>query len=74
MVDLGFNYRLTDFQALLGYRQLQKYKENLIKRKISKVYIKEFKNRKDILFPEYKMIVLFLFFQFSAEEINFKNF
>ena len=33
VVDLGFNYRLTDFQALLGYRQLQKYKENLIKRK-----------------------------------------
>ena len=69
VVDLGFNYRLTDFQALLGYRQLQKYKENLIKRKkLAKVYIKEFKNRKDILFPEYKNDSSFFIFPILVQK------
>ena len=69
MVDLGFNYRLTDFQALLGYRQLQKYKENLIKKKkLAKVYIKEFKNRKDILFPEYKNDSSFFIFPILVQK------
>ena len=30
---LGFNYRMTDFQAALGYMQLKRYKKNLLKRK-----------------------------------------
>ena len=55
VIDLGFNYRLTDFQALLGYRQLKLYKKNLGKRKkIAKIYIKKFENKKNIVFPNYK--------------------
>ena len=29
---LGFNYRMTDFQAALGYNQIRFYKKNLIRR------------------------------------------
>ena len=29
--SLGFNYRMTDFQAALGYRQITSYKKNLKK-------------------------------------------
>ena len=39
--DLGYNYRMTDFQAALGYNQIKKYNLNLKKRKvIAKRYIK----------------------------------
>jgi UDP-4-amino-4,6-dideoxy-N-acetyl-beta-L-altrosamine transaminase len=34
MQTLGFNYRITDFQAALGTSQLQKADERLVKRKI----------------------------------------
>ena len=27
VLDLGFNYRMTDFQAALGYLQLKRYNE-----------------------------------------------
>ena len=32
-IDLGFNYRMTDFQSALVWRQLLRYKKNLDKRK-----------------------------------------
>ena len=38
--SLGFNYRMTDFQAAMGLYQLKNYKKNLVNRhKISKKYI-----------------------------------
>ena len=38
---LGYNYRMTDFQASLGYHQLLRFKENLIIRKRNaKIYEK----------------------------------
>ena len=41
--SLGFNYRMTDFQAALGYGQIISYKKNLAKRiAIAKRYIKNF--------------------------------
>ncbi len=47
--ELGFNYRMTDFQASLGYFQLKRYQLNLIRRKeIAKRYIHKFKDNKKI--------------------------
>lgn len=49
MQDLGFNYRLTDFQAALGLSQLSRAEENLKKRiAIAKRYDESF-NGKDLV-------------------------
>ncbi len=49
MQQLGFNYRLTDFQCALGISQLNKI-ENFIKRRkeIAHIYDKNFKNLEEI--------------------------
>jgi dTDP-4-amino-4,6-dideoxygalactose transaminase len=45
MQDLGYNYRLTDFQAALGLSQLGRADEGLLRRKeIAKKYESEFKS------------------------------
>jgi UDP-4-amino-4,6-dideoxy-N-acetyl-beta-L-altrosamine transaminase len=45
MQELGYNYRLTDFQAALGISQLTRAEENLKRRKaIAKRYDEAFKN------------------------------
>jgi dTDP-4-amino-4,6-dideoxygalactose transaminase len=50
MQELGFNYRLTDFQAALGISQISRADEGLIKRKqIAKIYEKAFLNKTYIL-------------------------
>jgi perosamine synthetase len=53
MVELGFNYRLTDFQAALGLSQLKKL-DSFIKtrRQIVKWYQEEFANLDDIIIPQ----------------------
>ncbi len=46
MQSLGFNYRLTDFQAALGTSQLQRAEEGLLRRRqIASIYNEAFKNR-----------------------------
>ena len=46
MQDLGFNYRLTDFQAALGLSQLKRADEGIIKRReIAKTYAEAFKDK-----------------------------
>jgi dTDP-4-amino-4,6-dideoxygalactose transaminase len=46
MHDLGFNYRLTDFQAALGLAQLKNANKGLkLRRKIAQTYECAFKNR-----------------------------
>ncbi|WP_264535083.1 UDP-4-amino-4,6-dideoxy-N-acetyl-beta-L-altrosamine transaminase [Flavobacterium sp. N1736] len=46
MQTLGFNYRLTDFQAALGLSQLDRADEGLLKRKeIASIYNKAFSNK-----------------------------
>lgn len=43
MIELGFNYRLTDFQSALGITQLAKNKKGVVRRnEISSIYKKEF--------------------------------
>ena len=45
MIDLGFNYRITDIQCALGISQLKKLKKILNKKKeVAKYYDKELKN------------------------------
>ena len=46
MQDLGFNYRLTDFQAALGLSQLQRADEGIIRRRaIAKNYTEAFQGK-----------------------------
>jgi UDP-4-amino-4,6-dideoxy-N-acetyl-beta-L-altrosamine transaminase len=46
MQDLGFNYRLTDFQAALGLSQLQRADEGIVRRRaIAKNYAEAFRNK-----------------------------
>lgn len=50
MHELGYNYRLTDFQSALGLSQLKRADEGLERRrKIASVYEEAFRNSKDIL-------------------------
>ena len=52
--SLGLNYRMTDFQAALGYQQIKRYKYALIKRKIlAKRYIKNLSKITDIDFTNF---------------------
>lgn len=49
MQDLGYNYRITDFQAALGTSQLKKADEGLGRRRdIARIYFDTFKNNKNI--------------------------
>jgi perosamine synthetase len=61
---LGFNYRMTDFQAALGYRQLISYKKNLRRRhEIAKRYIKNFSKIVTIKYNPYSIDSSFFVFQ-----------
>ncbi|MGF1587437.1 MAG: UDP-4-amino-4,6-dideoxy-N-acetyl-beta-L-altrosamine transaminase [Bacteroidales bacterium] len=52
MQELGFNYRLTDFQAALGISQLKRADEGLRRRKeIARNYDDAFKNHPNIKMP-----------------------
>jgi dTDP-4-amino-4,6-dideoxygalactose transaminase len=66
---LGFNYRMTDFQAALGYFQLKKYHKNLLRRhQIAKRYIDNLSNIKKIkLMPYSKKCSYFVFQIFSQK-------
>jgi dTDP-4-amino-4,6-dideoxygalactose transaminase len=50
MQELGYNYRLTDFQAALGISQLKRADEGLKRRRvIAKKYAEAFSNQKGII-------------------------
>ncbi len=51
--ELGYNYRLTDFQSALGISQLKKLKKTiLVKKKIAKAYDKNFQNVEYLITPQ----------------------
>jgi len=51
---LGYNYRMTDFQAALGAGQMERYSNNVLKRrKNAELYGRLLKNNKNITFTEY---------------------
>ena len=62
--SLGFNYRMTDFQAALGYCQITNYLENLKSRHlIAKRYIKNFSKTNKITYMPYSNNSSFFVFQ-----------
>ena len=71
VVDLGYNYRMTDFQSSLGYNQIKKYKNNLKKRHvIAKRYIRNFKKNKKITHMNYSKECSFFVFQIFCKKRN----
>tara|TARA_B100001250_G_C19795816_1_gene788661 strand:- start:912 stop:2024 length:1113 start_codon:yes stop_codon:yes gene_type:complete len=70
--ELGYNYRMTDFQAALGYRQLIEYKKNLKRRhEIALRYLKNLFNVKELkLMPYSKNCSFFVFQIFSKKRDN----
>jgi dTDP-4-amino-4,6-dideoxygalactose transaminase len=69
--SLGFNYRMTDFQAALGYGQISSYKKNLKKRiNIAKRYIKNFSTTKKILFTPFSKDNSYFIFQIFCKNRN----
>ena len=52
--SLGFNYRMTDIQAALGVGQLERYSENVFRRrKNARLYSEFLKKEKKIFFTNY---------------------
>ncbi|MDC3166111.1 DegT/DnrJ/EryC1/StrS aminotransferase family protein, partial [Candidatus Pelagibacter sp.] len=68
---LGFNYRMTDFQAALGLNQLIKYDKNLKQRHhLVKRYIKNFSDNKNIICMPYSKDCSFFIFQIFCKKRN----
>ena len=66
---LGYNYRMTDFQAALGAGQMERYGENLTKRKRNgKYYTELLADTEGIIFPEYSDDNSYFLFQIILDE------
>jgi len=78
MVDLGYNYRLTDFQCALGISQLKKL-DMVVKRRreIASIYDQMFLKSKNIKIPSCRDNVRHSYhiyaLQVNFNEINFKK-
>lgn len=75
--DLGFNFRMTEFQAVLGYTQIKRYKKNLEHRtNISKRYYNNLKNVTGIVLPRINSKDSYFVFQFLLDnkKINRNDF
>jgi dTDP-4-amino-4,6-dideoxygalactose transaminase len=67
--DLGYNYRMTDFQAALGVGQMERYGENVSgRRKNAKLYCELLKNRNGISFTEYSDDHSYFLFQIILDK------
>ena len=66
---LGLNYRMTDFQAALGYKQIINYKQNLRRRHlIAKKYIENFSKSKLINYMPYSSNSSYFVFQIFCKK------
>ena len=69
VLSLGYNYRMTDFQAALGVGQMERYEENVAgRRKNAKLYCELLKNRDDISFSKYSDNNSYFLFQIIFEQ------
>ena len=67
--SLGFNYRLTDFQAALGFKQILNYKKNLKKRHfLAKKYFESLKNIDEVYSMPYSKNCSFFVFQIFCKK------
>ena len=73
MIELGFNYRLTDFQSALGISQLAKNKKGVARRnEIASVYKKAFEGRikfQDLPSNNYNAHHLFIVEVYNRKEL-----
>ena len=61
MIDVGYNYRLSDVQAALGVSQINRLEKFLKKRKlIAKFYDEIFSDNKKFQIPKVKKTFLIL--------------
>jgi len=66
---LGYNYRMTDFQAALGVGQMERYGENVSgRRKNAKLYCDLLENRNEISFTEYSDDHSYFLFQIILDK------
>jgi dTDP-4-amino-4,6-dideoxygalactose transaminase len=66
---LGYNYRMTDFQAALGVGQMERYNENVTgRRKNAKLYCKILKEINEISFTEYSDDHSYFLFQIILDK------
>ena len=74
MRELGYNYRISDFQCALGVSQLKKLNKFLKKRKeIARIYDNAFKNIEGIIIPKIKKEYSHAYHLYPLR-INFKKF
>ena len=74
VVDLGLNYRMTDFQAALGVGQIMRYKRNLKKRKLNaKKYLKNLKDNKNIKLQEFNENHSYFVFQIFLKSTKVRD-
>jgi len=61
---LGYNYRMTDFQAALGLGQMERYDQNVRKRRENALlYSKKLSENKDLSFTQFSMENSYFLFQ-----------
>ena len=71
---LGFNYRMTEFQAVLGLTQLKRYAENLKKRRSNALYLtKLIKTLKNIYSIDYVKSNSYFIFQILFKNASLRN-
>ena len=67
--ELGFNYRMTDFQAALGVGQMNRYDENLKKRqKNASIYSSILCKNQNVLFAKFTEDCSYFLFQILVSE------
>ncbi len=65
-LDLGYNYRMTDFVAALGIEQLKKIKKlNILRRKNAQYFMQNLKGIKGLILPKVKKGKRHVFHQFT---------
>ena len=71
---LGYNYRMTDFQAALGVGQVERYEQNVSgRRKNAQKYCKMLNNRNEISFTQYSDEHSYFLFQIILDKSIDRN-